>query len=142
MGRGICDGHKWLIATMASWPVFLRAGMRRSEVYLETFDGSSDICSTTLAQLIQGVRDAQTSIKGHGGRIVPYGVGQSSATGATVQNIEFDVAVTVTEGSEKKGGLGVSIASLSLGGTAQASSTNSSISRIKFSIPVAWPLEK
>jgi hypothetical protein len=99
--------------------------------------------SEALKQLIAAVKTAQESARQLGGRVVPDGVdGERKArSGQAITDVEFDVAVTVAEGSEKKGGLGVAIAALAIGGTAQASTTNSTVSRIKFRIPVAWPLD-
>lgn len=65
----------------------------------------------------------------------------AASSGHLIAGVEFDVAVTVSEGSKKEGGIGIAIAALALSGTDQASTTNSTVSHIKFSIPVAWPLD-
>lgn len=55
--------------------------------------------------------------------------------------IDFDVAVTVTEKAEKEGGAAISVAGVfGLGGKASAASETSSISRIKFSVPIVYPV--
>ena len=98
--------------------------------------------AVTLKQLIGAVKEAQQFAKENNARVFPDNSGgKQAATGQTVESVEFDVAVTVTEGSEKKGGLGVVIAALTIGGTGQTSMSSSTISRLKFSIPVAWPLD-
>ena len=56
-----------------------------------------------------------------------------------VTPIEFDVAVTVTGGSEKKGGIGVFSGVFGVGGQASSNAASSSVSRIKFSVPVILP---
>ena len=53
--------------------------------------------------------------------------------------IEFDVAVTTTEGTETKGGIGVFVVAVGLGSQGKSDATNSSSSRIKFSVPIFLP---
>ena len=56
-----------------------------------------------------------------------------------IQKLEFDVAVTATEGSEKKAGIGVAMAMFGAGGQASSNTMNTSISRIRFTVPVILP---
>ena len=58
---------------------------------------------------------------------------------ALVQLIEFDVALHAESGSEAGGGLKLSIASIGVDGGGKYSQTDSSESRIKFSIPMVYP---
>ena len=51
------------------------------------------------------------------------------------QNIEFDVAVTVTSTTEAQGGAKLAIAGLSLSGEGGKTLANQAVSRIKFSVP-------
>lgn len=54
------------------------------------------------------------------------------------QMINFDIAVTVTESKDKKGSGEVQVLGLSFGGGLDSNYQNSSISRIKFEIPIVW----
>lgn len=53
--------------------------------------------------------------------------------------IKFDVAVTVAEGSETKGGAGLAVEPVDLGSTGQSTNQNSAINRIQFDIPISYP---
>jgi len=56
--------------------------------------------------------------------------------------IEFDVAVTVTEGAERKGGIGVAAGIFAIGGQGKTETQSGTVSRIKFSVPVMLPSGK
>jgi hypothetical protein len=62
-----------------------------------------------------------------------------SNNGKWIHLVEFDVAVTVAEGTGTKGGLGLVVGPIALGSSGQSTSQNSMVSRIKFEVPVAWP---
>lgn len=59
-----------------------------------------------------------------------------------IQLVNFDVAVTATDRSGKKGGIGIAVASLGIGAQGKTEEENVSYSRLTFSIPVALPNEK
>jgi len=102
---------------------------------LETF------IAETLRQLIAGVKKAQESTQVLGGNInpdVPWPTFSALAANE-IQKVEFDVAVTATEGSEKKAGIGVVMAMFGAGGHASSNTTNTSVSRIRFTVPVILP---
>jgi hypothetical protein len=105
---------------------------------LETF------IAETLRQIVKGVKIAQQHEDCAGAKIVPHTI-ENKRGGTTrylaegVQGIDFDVAVTVTEGSEKKGGIGVLTGVLGIGGQASTNAAIGSVSRIKFSVPVILP---
>lgn len=105
----------------------------------------------SLVQIIEGVKAAQDATTGTTARINPTGMafgdmkGQrpyDSSTNISLGNIEFDIAVTVSEGESAKGGIAV-LAGL-IGGKAQAGFENVSsyASRIKFQVPVLFPSGK
>lgn len=107
---------------------------------LETF------IAETLRQIVKGVITAQQHKDCSGARINPDTIrnkpaGSEIYVGERVQKVEFDVAVTISEASEKQGKGSIGIASIGLGVGGQASSTasNSSVSRIKFEIPLILP---
>jgi hypothetical protein len=106
---------------------------------LETF------IAETLRQIVRGVETAQQHNDCKGAKISPKGkmLNMSSktcsATDPAPRQIEFDVAVTVSEGSEKKAGIGVFSGVFGVGGQANSNAANSTISRIKFTVPVILP---
>lgn len=56
-----------------------------------------------------------------------------------VEAVEFDVSVSVAEGSDKKGGLRVGISSIGIGKEGGTHSSSTSDSRIRFRIPIVLP---
>ena len=64
---------------------------------------------------------------------------QPSANRTAPTNVEFDVAVTVTEASDTGGEAKLSVAWLNVGGGMSSSYQNQAISRIRFVVPVALP---
>lgn len=53
--------------------------------------------------------------------------------------VEFDVAVTTEDTKGTKGGIGVFVGTVGLGTQGQSEARNASISRMKFSVPIALP---
>ncbi len=118
-----------------------------TEMDLQTF------ISQSLGQIIAGIRAAQLEVaeKRTAAKINPRGatVLSSQPSGRTqahdlhtklpVHQVEFDVAVTVARSSEGKAGVGLSVLSIGIGGHKQTSAESSSVSRIRFSVPVVWP---
>lgn len=101
-----------------------------------------DFISETLNQIIDGVKDAQEHAKGTGAAISPMAYGGEPGpelNGMPVKDIEFDVAVTATEGTKTKGGIGVFVGPVGLGTHGQSDTASSSISRIKFVVPLSLP---
>ncbi len=110
-----------------------------------------DFVSKALTQIVEGVQEAQTALKGSGAEINPYMVDmQHSNTkdlcirmGSKVRvpiiMMKFDVAVQATEGMGTKGGIGIIVGSVSLGTQGRTDKESSSTSRISFEIPVALP---
>jgi hypothetical protein len=60
----------------------------------------------------------------------------------TAQIVEFDVALTAMEGTGTKGGIGVVAGMFALGSTGQSKEESSSVSRVKFSVPLSLPTPK
>ncbi len=54
-----------------------------------------------------------------------------------IQQVKFDVAVTSSEGTETKGGLGIMIAPISVGTSGKSDHSESVVSRISFQVPLA-----
>jgi hypothetical protein len=108
----------------------------------------ADFVAETLSQIVAGVRKAQAV--DHGEYVSPTGImtsgdhapkGKYFITQARniVQMVEFDVAVTVVESANVEAGGRISVLSIGIGGKADTGSENTSVSRIRFSVPVAMP---
>lgn len=102
----------------------------------------------SIVQIINGVIDAQKEVVDKGASINPSGLhlkndqvkGHAITNdGNVTQHIEFDVAVTTTEGTGTKGGIGVVAGVLALGSQGQSSESTQAVSRLKFTIPVLLP---
>ena len=117
-----------------------------------------EFVAETLAQIVSGVSDAQRGIgeanpdEPHGGRINPP-LSTSAETleakgyrvdvyGLPVQNVEFDVAVTVNEEAEAKGGAGLMVAGIGLGAKAKVESRDTTVHHIKFAVPLTLPRDQ
>jgi hypothetical protein len=53
--------------------------------------------------------------------------------------VEFDIAVTVREGKETAGGIGVVVGAVALGSRGKSTDGNTTVSRLKFQVPVMFP---
>jgi hypothetical protein len=114
---------------------------------LETF------ISQTLKQIIAGIRLAQeyASQSKTGAAINPRGITalqkdnegrkqpHEMSTKLPVHQVEFDIAVTVAQSSEGKAGGGLRVAGLGIGGQKVTMAECSSVSRVKFTVPLIWP---
>ena len=107
-----------------------------------------DFVSETLSQIVGGVKAAQSVAIESGCQINPKmtsNLDYASQHGflwcdsVYAQIVEFDVALTTTEGSNSKGGIGVFAGAVSLGGSTGSTAENSSISRVKFRVPLVLP---
>lgn len=106
-----------------------------------------DFVSETLKQIIKGVAAAQEFGSTRNAKVNPITArfhsstqGQSFCreTGVPLQHVAFDVAVTVTEEKTSTGD-GETVGSISVSPATSSSTHNSSISRIKFEVPVLLP---
>lgn len=98
-----------------------------------------DFVANTLAEIVEGCKEADSRVAGHGGSVNPLPRGRVIDTlswrGVPLQSVEFDVAVTAAEESEVSGG--VKVVGMRVGGASTESST--SISRVRFAVPLAMP---
>ena len=105
-----------------------------------------EFVTETLKQIVHGVRDALKARAESGALISPL-VGRLDTaggvfdrkTGNALQEVEFDVAVTATEGTARKSGIGVMLGSVGVGTQGKAEASNSSVSRIRFTVPIGLP---
>jgi hypothetical protein len=109
-----------------------------------------DFVKAALVQITQGIVKAQKQLGSSGALINPLmespnavgtpGPEQGVKLGEFINFIEFDLAVTSSEGTETKGGLSVTgwtVVKADAGGSSQRKQGTES--RIKFKIPVGFP---
>ena len=105
----------------------------------------------TLVQIVRGVQEAQNSLEDTNAEISPTGLRFTRPEGTPVvykegrgivQHVDFDVAVTTSEGTSGRGGLGVFITdTLGVGAQLKRETETSAVNRIKFLVPVLFPSE-
>lgn len=108
-----------------------------------------EFVAQSLKQIVAGVKRAQQEVASSGASVNPplntthSEMGKQgllwSRSGSPVQVVQFDVALTVVEGTGTKGGIGVFAGAINLGSTGQSSNENRSVSHLKFAVPLALP---
>lgn len=112
-----------------------------------------EFVAQALTQITEGVAGAQVNLHSSGARVnprlrslLPQGeknfasVGWADGeSGNPVLMVKFDVAVTASEGTKTKGGIGVVTGILSLGSTGATDKDNTSATRISFQVPLMLP---
>jgi hypothetical protein len=114
-----------------------------------------EFVSETLREIIAGVKEAQAYAKDNGAMVnprmppitsdfpKPFAITTKRVDGViAIKEIDFDVAVTSTDSSETQAGAGIFVAGLGLGVKDKSDTVSSSISRIKFSVPMALPTQR
>ena len=106
-----------------------------------------EFVAKTLEQIIKGVAGAQDAVRRRDANaVINPSVGSAlppdrldEGTGTLVQEVSFDVAVTVSESG--KSGAGLQVGAFGVGGKMGGGSkrARSEVSRIKFMIPVVLP---
>ena len=105
----------------------------------------------SLKQIMLGIADAQEAGGDTDAVVNPRGLNhyrtdaqlfQWSDDGRRAEKVEFDIAVTTVDGTKTKGGIGVFVGPIGLGSQGQSDNSNSSESRIKFSLVVLFPSQK
>jgi hypothetical protein len=95
-----------------------------------------EFITTTLLSIKRGIRAANVASAEDEGKIlgedatIQYQIDKKEKNGG----INFDVAVTVSNGSKKQGGGKIRVAVLDVGGEKSSSSQEEHVSRISFSI--------
>ena len=100
-----------------------------------------EFIAATLGEIQQGVQAAidKTISNGVKGAINPVW-GTTRDIGANhIQNIQFDIAVTVVEKTAGSVEGGIKVVGVRLGGSGSGSSESTQVSRIQFSIPLIPP---
>lgn len=62
--------------------------------------------------------------------------------GLVVNAVNKEVAVTVEEGTETKGGIGIFMGAVGLGSQGESKASQASVSRIQFEVPVTLPYQE
>lgn len=107
-----------------------------------------EFVSQALVDILEGVSDAQRKVKMPGAQVNPY-IGNGSAEltklgiawagGRAAHLVQFDLAITASEGTGTKGGIGVLAGVVNLGSSGQSNSENVTASRIQFAVPITLP---
>lgn len=109
-----------------------------------------EFVTETLVQIAEGVAAAQERSLSIGAHINPKLTGNASfgsqhgflsSSAGAAQIVGFDVALTVTQGKGTKGGIGIVAGAINLGSAGQSSLENSTVSRVKFSVPLVLPIK-
>ena len=106
-----------------------------------------EFVATAIQQLVAGVRKAQDGLKGTGARVNPQVASGAPGrfdrkTGTHIQDLSFDVAVTIG-GSEKSGArLNVGVAFLGGGIEGGSAKENVATSRLQFTVPLLLPMQE
>ena len=107
-----------------------------------------DFVAQALSQIIEGVVAAQDAAEKRGAKVNPLLTGTTESLSSqgllwsgddTAQVVHFDVALTTTEGTGTKGGIGVFVGAVALGSAGQSRNEATSVSRVKFSVPLTLP---
>jgi len=107
-----------------------------------------EFVAETISQIVDGVINAQKLVSEKGGEINPHvntsheqlgKQGYLFSSEGPVQIVQFDVALTISEGTGTKGGIGIFAGPIGLGSSGQSSAENSSVSRVRFSVPLLLP---
>jgi hypothetical protein len=124
------------------------------EIHMEL----KDFVKESLVQISKGVEEANVELSESDAMVNPLHVAMHSENAQSygrtkkrdpgnlnepdsrvIQKVDFDVAVVVEAGQQGTAGAKLSIASIGIGAEGKTESSNRSESRIKFSIPVAFP---
>lgn len=107
----------------------------------------------TLNDIIDGIADSQKHASERQAVINPHFESSvarcfyvqddnSSYDAFEVQNIEFDIAVTVSNEDKSKAGIGVLSAVLNVGAQGEENQSSNEVSRVKFTVPVVFPIKR
>lgn len=102
-----------------------------------------DFVTETLKQIIEGVREAQVHAAQNDAYVAREKGYYGDPTGETKeQDIAFDIAVTIQKSRDKEGAGGLKIPFIEAGGGINVTDANSSVSRIRFTVPIMLPAQK
>jgi hypothetical protein len=105
-----------------------------------------DFVSETLVQIVQGAENAQ-KVLGNSATIFPRRVtrrirpsdrSERESVKPVTHEINFDVQVIASSGTETQGNAGVKLSVFSAGTQGQSKSESQSVNRVQFSVPVRF----
>lgn len=102
----------------------------------------NEFIAATLSEIQRGVQAAisDTIKSGVNGAINPVWGTTKDIGAAHIQNVHFDIAVTVVEKVSGQVGGGIKVVGVNLGGGGSGASETTEVSRIQFSIPIVPPV--
>lgn len=116
-------------------------------------DGEVDLkqfISTTIKAIAESTIDLQDELSAKGVVINPMSDHESSQSileessayqFRRVINVDFDVALTVSDSQQGGGHASIKVMSLEIGGSGDKNISKESVSRVKFSMPIALSVE-
>ncbi|WP_144060874.1 hypothetical protein [Plesiomonas shigelloides] len=110
-----------------------------------------DFIAQSLTQIATGIEKANANLMHSSAHVNPngicdvpkgctYGAVLINESWAHVQEIKFDIAVTVVDGTEAGGKIGISVGGFNLGANGRSNQANTSASRIQFTVPMVLPI--
>jgi hypothetical protein len=111
----------------------------------------SDFVRETITEIVNGVQSSKDTVKEAGGQVGglvgDYKGGHFSAFAnqnrlgdySATTEVNFDVAVTTSDESGKSGGAGIFVAAIGIGGKSESVTSNTTVSRIQFTVPLVLP---
>jgi len=110
-----------------------------------------DFVKNTLIQIVDGVAEAEKELEQKGASVNPIGgyfdqkqLGGRSWTfeDGVTEIVGFDVALTNSEKEGSSAGIGVLLGGINLGAKGKSEEAVTSVTRIKFSVPILLPQGK
>lgn len=109
-----------------------------------------DFVSSSINQIIEGVKDAQNHAKAHKAKVsprsrammrAPEGIGNivDSETDELIYHIKFSVLVTTGEDKNKEGGIGIFVGPVTVGAKGSKGESTQETNRIEFEVPIVYP---
>lgn len=100
----------------------------------------------TLLQIVKGVKDAQDEAAQYGAVINPRIISspekaQIAGKYRSVESVDFEVGLTITDTDSNKKGIGVALGYIKADFGVNGDKSESAINKIKFSVPIAYPVD-
>ncbi len=104
-----------------------------------------DFIKQTIVQIVDGVVEAQSSIRDKGANINPVNFRftkdgqQNHSKFAIPQDIVFDIGLTSSEKNGSSEGIGVFLGTINLGKKSEDVAETVAVTKVKFTVPLALP---
>ena len=97
-----------------------------------------DFIAESLMQIAKGVHGARTNFSKEASQIAVINPkwGEQRDHSVYTSEVSFDIAISVTEQTERGGKVGLKVVALEIGGVKGSTFENSRINRISFKVPV------